>query len=164
MMTTPDGRRERTPGRFPVWATVLLAVLAGLVLIGAGTLGGLAVRSAGTLGALTASRISSAPSQSVCNAEQVASDVLPTIVTIGVVAGDGSGGTGSGEVITADGYILTNNHVIAPAAEGAEITVLYSDGTTHPAKLVGRSERADVAVVKVDATDLPVIQQGTRRR
>ena len=159
-MTTPDGRRERTSGRFPVWATVLLAVLGGLVLIGAGTLGGLAVRSAGTLGALTASRVSSVPSQSVCNAEQVAQDVLPTIVTIGVVAGDGSGGTGSGEVITADGYILTNNHVIAPAADGAEITVLYSDGTTHPAKLVGRSERADVAVVKVDATDLPVIQQG----
>ncbi|MGO4533857.1 S1C family serine protease [Leifsonia sp. 2MCAF36] len=159
-MTSPDGPREHRPGRFPVWAIVVLAVVAAVILLGAGTLGGLAIRSAGTIGALTASRVTGLSSQSVCDAERVARDVLPTIVTIGVSAGDGSGGTGSGEVITSDGYILTNNHVIAPAADGAEITVLYSDGTTHAAKLVGRSPRADVAVVKVDATGLPVIQQG----
>ncbi|MGN7799852.1 S1C family serine protease [Leifsonia sp. 22587] len=160
-MTSADNGKEQRPGHFPVWAIVLLAVLGAVILLGAGTLGGLAIRGAGTLGsALTASRAPTVSTQSVCDAEQVARDVLPTIVTIGVSAADGSGGTGSGEVITSDGYILTNNHVIAPAAEGAEITVLYSDGSTHPAKLVGRSPRADVAVVKVDASGLPVIQQG----
>jgi putative serine protease PepD len=159
-MTSSDGRPERPAGHFPVWAIVLLALLGAIILIGAGVLGGLAIRSAGTLTGTTASRTSGVSSASVCDAERVARDVLPTIVTIGVSAADGSGGTGSGEVITSDGYILTNNHVIAPAAEGADIVVLYSDGTSHPAKLVGRSERADVAVVKVDATGLPVIQQG----
>jgi putative serine protease PepD len=123
-------------------------------------LGGLALRSATTLGGAVQSRLGAVSSQSVCDAEVVARDVLPTIVTIGVTGADGSGGSGSGEIITSDGYILTNNHVIAAAAEGGEVVVLYNDGTTHPAKLVGRSERADIAVIKVDASSLPVIRQG----
>lgn len=159
-MSSTGEQQGRRPGRFPVWAIVLLAVLGVIILVGAGVLGGLAVRTAGSVTSAATSRISSVGSQSVCDAEKVAADVLPTIVTIGVTAGDGSGGTGSGEIITADGYILTNNHVIAPAAEGADIVVLYNDGSTHPAKLVGRSPRADIAVIKVDASGLPVIQQG----
>jgi len=158
-MTSTDHNRAGGPVRFPVWATVLLAVLAAVILLGAGVLGGLTLRSAQSTG-LATPRPAGVSSPSVCDAERVASDVLPTIVTIGVVAGDGSGGTGSGEVISADGYILTNNHVIAPAANGAKISVLFSDGSTHPAMLVGRSPRADVAVIKVEATGLPVIQQG----
>lgn len=159
-MTSTDQNRADRPGKFPLWAIVLLAVLGAVILVGAGVLGGLGIRSAGHLTGMSPSRIAPVTSASVCDAERVASDVLPTIVTIGVLAGDGSGGTGSGEIISADGYILTNNHVIAPAAEGAKITVLYNDGTTHPAKLVGRSPRADIAVVKVEASGLPVIQQG----
>ncbi|WP_020076023.1 trypsin-like peptidase domain-containing protein [Cryocola sp. 340MFSha3.1] len=159
-MTSTDQKRTDRPGRFPVWATVLLAVLGAVILLGSGVLGGLTLRSgASTLG-MAPARTASLSSASVCDAERIASDVLPSIVTIGVVAGDGSGGTGSGEIISADGYILTNNHVIAPAAEGAKIAVLYNDGTTHPAKLVGRSPRADIAVVKVEASGLPVIKQG----
>ena len=159
-MTSGGGHSSHRRGRFPAWAIIVVAAIAAVILVGAGVLGGFALRSTDFLQATATSRLPAASSPSVCDAERVASDVLPTIVTIGVAAANGSGGTGSGEVITADGYILTNNHVIAPAADGAKITVLYSDGTTHPAKLVGRSERADVAVVKVDATDLPVIQQG----
>jgi len=156
----PHGHQGRRPGRFPVWAIVLLAALAAVILLGAGVLGGLAVRTAGTVTSSTVSRVESLTTQSVCDAEKVASDVLPTIVTVGVQAGDGSGGTGSGEIITADGYILTNNHVIAAAADGAKVVVLFNDGSTHPAKLVGRSPRADIAVIKVEASGLPVIQQG----
>jgi len=159
MMSTDQNQPGRR-GRFPVWATVLLAVLGAVILLGAGVLGGLTLRSAGSASGLAPTRIAPLSSQSVCDAERVASEVLPSIVTIGVIAGDGSGGTGSGEIISADGYILTNNHVIAPAADGAEITVLYNDGTTHPAKLVGRSPRADIAVVKVEASGLPVIKEG----
>jgi putative serine protease PepD len=155
-----NGSHARRSGRFPAWAIVLLVVLAAVILLGAGVLGGLAIRSAGSVIGMLPSRAPAASSPSVCDAERVASDVLPTIVTIGVSAADGSGGTGSGEIITADGYILTNNHVIAPAAAGAEIVVLYSDGSTHPARLIGRSERADIAVIKVQASALPVIQQG----
>ncbi|WP_285114556.1 trypsin-like peptidase domain-containing protein [Leifsonia sp. fls2-241-R2A-40a] len=159
MTSSCDDHAHRSR-RFPVWAIVLLAILAAVILLGAGTLGGLAIRTAGTIGGMMPSRIASVPSQSVCDAETVARDVLPTIVTIGVTSADGSGGTGSGEIITSDGYILTNNHVIAPAAEGADIVVLYNDGSTHPAKLIGRSERADIAVIKVDASGLPTIEQG----
>lgn len=160
-MTSADQNHANRPGRFPVWAIVLLAALAAVILVGTGVLGGLTLRSSAAPDSTSPARnVTSSSSESVCDAEQVAEDVLPTIVTIGVTAGDGSGGTGSGEIITADGYILTNNHVIAPAADGADIVVLFSDGTTKPAELVGRSERADIAVVKVDASDLPVIQQG----
>lgn len=159
-MSSEGANRGRKPGSFPAWAVVVLAVVGAVVLVGAGVLGGLTLRSGTSAVSSALSRPLSADSRSVCDAEKVAEDVLPSIVTIGVRAGDGSGGTGSGEIITADGYILTNNHVIAPAAEGADIVVLYNDGSTHPAKLVGRSPRADIAVVKVEGSGLPVIRQG----
>jgi serine protease Do len=57
---------------------------------------------------------------------------------------------GSGFVISADGYIVTNNHVIANATE---IKVILHDGTSLPAKLVGKDPRADLALLKVD-TDI----------
>ena len=154
------GGRGGRAGRFPVWAIVVLAILGAVILVGAGVLGGLTLRNADSASGGALSGPASGDSRSVCDAEKVAEDVLPSIVTIGVSAGDGSGGTGSGEIITADGYILTNNHGIAPAADGAEIVVLYNDGSTRPAKLVGRSPRADIAVIKVDGSGLPVIRQG----
>ena len=159
MSSAGEHRRARA-GRFPVWAIVVLAILGVVILVGAGVLGGLTLRNASSATRSGPLGSSAGDSRSVCDAEKVAEDVLPSIVTIGVRAGDGSGGTGSGEIITADGYILTNNHVIAPAAEGAEIVVLYNDGSTHPAKLVGRSPRADIAVIKVQGSGLPVIRQG----
>ena len=62
---------------------------------------------------------------------------------------------GSGFVITEDGYILTNYHVISGANS---ITVAFSDGKTYPATLVGGEEANDIAVIKIDATGLkPVV-------
>jgi serine protease Do len=62
---------------------------------------------------------------------------------------------GSGFVITADGYILTNHHVV----DGADdLRVSFSDGTTYDAVLVGSEEDNDIAVLKIDATGLtPVV-------
>jgi len=54
---------------------------------------------------------------------------------------------GSGFIVSADGYVVTNNHVIANATE---IKIILHDGTTLPAKLVGKDPRADLAVLKVD--------------
>jgi serine protease Do len=56
---------------------------------------------------------------------------------------------GSGFVISADGYVVTNNHVIANATE---IKVILWDGTSLPAKLVGKDPRADLAVLKIEST------------
>jgi putative serine protease PepD len=71
------------------------------------------------------------------------------VVTI-YASGPSGTGTGSGEVIKADGYILTNNHVIVPAATShGSIEVLFSDGTSQPATIVGRDTLTDLAVLKV---------------
>jgi len=66
-------------------------------------------------------------------------------------------GAGSGFLVTADGYILTNNHVVA---EADKITVTLASGKEYPAKLVGRDPTFDLAVVKIDAKDLPVLSLG----
>ena len=66
-------------------------------------------------------------------------------------------GTGSGVIYTSDGYILTNNHVVEFAAE-FEIT-LY-DNREFKARLVGADPGTDMAVLKIDATDLPAIEMG----
>jgi putative serine protease PepD len=83
------------------------------------------------------------------------------VVTITATNGT-SGGTGSGEVIRSDGYILTNNHVISPAANGGKLQVLFSDGTTAEATLTGRDPQADLAVIKVnESKSLPTIPFNT---
>ncbi|MGZ0656314.1 trypsin-like peptidase domain-containing protein [Coraliomargarita sp. W4R72] len=68
-------------------------------------------------------------------------------------------GVGSGVVISADGYILTNNHVITARDGDAadEILVELNDGRELPAQLVGRDPRSDLAVLKVDAEALPFL-------
>ena len=64
---------------------------------------------------------------------------------------------GSGVVISPDGYIVTNHHVV----DGAEqITVEFVDRRSFPAKLVGTDQPSDLAVLKVDAKDLPVLTLG----
>ncbi|MDR1610294.1 MAG: trypsin-like peptidase domain-containing protein [Candidatus Symbiothrix sp.] len=66
-------------------------------------------------------------------------------------------GFGSGVIISTDGYIVTNNHVI----DGAdEIEVTTNSDKTYKAKLVGRDELTDVALLKIDGKDLPVIPFG----
>ena len=64
-------------------------------------------------------------------------------------------GLGSGVVVTKDGYILTNNHVVDNADE---IKVAFSDGREFTAKVVGKDPKTDVAVLKIDAKDLPVAE------
>jgi putative serine protease PepD len=84
----------------------------------------------------------------VCNATSVADHVLPSVVMISANGATG-GGTGSGEVIRSDGYILTNNHVIAEAANGGSVEVTFADGATAPATITGRDPQTDLAVLHV---------------
>ncbi|KUM44883.1 DegQ family serine endoprotease [Pseudomonas sp. EpS/L25] len=64
---------------------------------------------------------------------------------------------GSGFIISPDGYILTNNHVVADADE---IIVRLSDRSDHTAKLIGADPRTDVALLKIEAKDLPTLKLG----
>ena len=73
-------------------------------------------------------------------------------------------GSGSGVLISEDGYIVTNNHVIAGELGGNsvanEIVVALSDKKTYKAKLIGRDPASDLAVIKIDGNDLPYLSFG----
>ena len=90
--------------------------------------------------------------------------------------GQGDGGTvtqrggslGSGFIISADGYVVTNNHVVAPSRQGAvveQITVILSDRTEYEAEVVGRDPTSDIAVLKVTPNrPLPFVRFGDSTR
>ncbi|HUF85028.1 MAG TPA: trypsin-like peptidase domain-containing protein [Acidimicrobiia bacterium] len=87
--------------------------------------------------------------------------VQPAVVAVTTsTTGGGPGGgegAGTGFVIAADGVIVTNNHVVA---ETTDIEVAFSDGRTLAAEIVGRDSGADLAVLKVDAAALAVVELG----
>ena len=89
----------------------------------------------------------------------IAAKVQPSVVQLNVTGGQESG-TGSGFIISSDGYIVTNNHVAGVAAQGGSIEVAFSDGSTAQGKLVGANADYDIAVVKVDKTGLPALTLG----
>ncbi|WP_406393580.1 S1C family serine protease [Streptomyces sp. NBC_00887] len=79
----------------------------------------------------------------------VAANALPSVVTIDAQSGDGEGGTGTGFVYDKEGHILTNNHVVASAADDGQLTATFSDGKKYDAEVVGRAQGYDVAVLKL---------------
>jgi putative serine protease PepD len=89
--------------------------------------------------------------------ESAAAIIGPSVVTIEVTGTQSSGfgqqqvaDTGSGVIIRSAGYILTNNHVVAAAANGGTVNVTLADGTTVPAHIVGTDITTDLAVIKID--------------
>jgi putative serine protease PepD len=86
-----------------------------------------------------------APAQA--NTVEIAKRVLPGTVMIQV-----GGSTGSGFVLDTQGRIMTNNHVVAGAADGGRIRVVFADGRRQNATLLGRSPSYDLAVIKVRAS------------
>jgi putative serine protease PepD len=92
--------------------------------------------------------------------EAVATRVLPSTVQLRVT-GARSEGEGSGMILSADGLILTNNHVVADAANGGTVTAVFQDGRSVPATIVGRDPSSDLAVVRAtDVTGLVPIELG----
>ena len=80
--------------------------------------------------------------------------MLPSVVKVNVTGQSGAG-SGSGIVLTKDGEILTNNHVVSGAGDDGSITVNFNDGTTKKAKVVGTDPLTDIAVIKAeDVSDL----------
>ncbi|PKQ36754.1 MAG: trypsin [Actinobacteria bacterium HGW-Actinobacteria-1] len=100
-------------------------------------------------------------------AEQVASKLTPSVVNVaieqtGIDRYTGKTvtqvvGNGSGVIIRADGYILTNNHVV----EGADALIVTVGVEDLPAKVIGTDPSTDLAVIKVDKTGLPAAQLGS---
>src|SRR6516165_2432075 len=141
-----ETKPSRSSRRWWLWASLGAALVVG------GVAGGLivgATRSSGS--AISAGNSTASSTESACPVTSVANHVIPSVVTI-AASGPGGSGTGSGEVIRPDGYILTNNHVIAIAANGGSVEVLFSDGTSQPATIVGRDVQTDLAVLKVQDT------------
>jgi putative serine protease PepD len=90
----------------------------------------------------------------------IAARLLPSVVTIGVNGG-GSSGTGSGVIIRPDGFILTNNHVVASAASGGTVQVdLYKGDRAVEAKIIGRDPKTDLAVIRIPGSNLPAATLG----
>ncbi|NYD40742.1 S1C family serine protease [Nocardioides panaciterrulae] len=102
----------------------------------------------GTTTAAT-SQVVSAPTQPAPDGsvQQVAQEVLPSVVKIDV-AGPQAAGSGSGIILSADGKILTNNHVVAIAGQSGQIEVSFNDGSTAPAKILGTDPLTDTAVIQ----------------
>lgn len=96
----------------------------------------------------------------------IAEAALPSVVTI-YAENDREGGTGTGFVFDDEGHIMTNNHVVAAAADGGTLTATFSDGTTYDAELVGGAQGYDVAVLRLldagdrELTPLPLGDSGS---
>lgn len=86
--------------------------------------------------------------------EEIYAKVSPSVVSVQAVnLQTGAGGTGSGVIMSADGYIITNHHVVTDENTGAvldKITVIMADGTSLPAAVKGVDKQTDLAVLKVE--------------
>ena len=134
-------------------------VLAVVIALIAGGVGAVVVRSTTTnIGANlveTNNKVERAPDSIAA----LAARVIPAVVSISV-KGSSSSGTGSGFFLDSNGYILTNNHVVEAAATRGTITVELSNGKKYGAKLMGRDNSYDLAVLKIDVTSAPTLQLG----
>jgi putative serine protease PepD len=151
----PSGPGRRRRGGL---GTAALVVATALIAGGAG--GYLGARSADDGGALldpSASLGTGGGGSGPANLDRapesvagIAARVMQSTVSV-AVQGGGSRGTGSGVVIRSDGYILTNNHVVASADGGGQINITFDDGATRvPARIVGLDPVTDLAVLRVD--------------
>ncbi|MFJ9394027.1 trypsin-like peptidase domain-containing protein [Streptomyces californicus] len=139
----PGRRKKRRGGAF--MGALLLALVAGGI---GGGVGAYVERNGG----LTTVELPQADRDNGDRAPEsvagIAASALPSVVTLHV-SGAAESGTGTGFVLDAQGHILTNNHVVAPAGSGGDITVTFSTGETASAELVGKDSGYDLAVVKV---------------
>jgi S1-C subfamily serine protease len=159
-LSVPDvlfGRRVKATA-----LAVLMVVVLALGAVG-GVIGWVLARAGNSLtgGSVTLAQVDPRVQRAPNSVAAVAARVSPAVVSLQIRLGNG-GETGSGVVIDKKGYVLTNNHVVALAANDpkAVITAVFSDGSRTHAAIVGRDPKTDLAVVKVDVTNPTVIQLG----
>ncbi len=171
----PQPARPSNPGRVLLVWGLIIGLLLGSVL--GGILGNYVVMSnpgtfpwARTVSTAYPTNTSSSGTTIVTTEEQAIENAVkiasPAVVQINITSvsqnpfGFSSGtqeGLGSGFIITSDGYVLTNNHVVENATK---ITVVLKDGREFRGQVVGTDSTSDVAVVKISGTDLPTVQLG----
>ncbi|MFK4245064.1 trypsin-like peptidase domain-containing protein [Micromonospora chokoriensis] len=148
----PPGSGPR-PGRIAKFAGAGVAVFA--LMLGSGVAGGaLALALDGDGGGITRT-YSAAPVINGADLPKIAASVQDSVVSITTDSGEGSG-----VVLSADGYVLTNNHVVASAA-GGNVLVIFADGKKAEAKVIGTDPKTDLAVVKANGvSDLKAAKFG----
>ena len=174
--TLVDKIRRRKNSIWRYTAAVVLGMFAGAVIFGgalaftSNTKSGMNIvhqyskNAAGTNNATTASLNANAPSGTELNATQIAAKVGPSVVgivnkqTVNTWYGASEQeGSGSGIIISEDGYIITNSHVIESANN---IKVVLSSGEEYTATVVGEDSKTDLAVIKIDAKGLTAAELG----
>ncbi|GAC57464.1 peptidase S1 family protein, partial [Gordonia hirsuta DSM 44140 = NBRC 16056] len=147
--------------RGPVWMALL-----ALVALAAGLLGGIGgaalMRNSSTsstspavIAGAPGSRVTEQPAAAPGSVQEVAERVIPSVVSIAVSIGRQSG-SGSGVVLTADGTILTNAHVVTAGGDrpAEDVLVSYSNGARAKARVLGADTMSDIAVIKAESTGL----------
>ncbi|MEU5630888.1 S1C family serine protease [Streptomyces rishiriensis] len=138
---TPPGRKKRARGPFALLAAVAVVAAA----IGGGTAYGIQELTGKDTVVSSSTTTSVVPSSKTGDVATIAATVSPSVVEVGATLSNGTS-TGSGVVITADGEIVTNNHVVSGANS---IKVTTSDGRSYTAKVVGTDSKKDLALLKL---------------
>lgn len=162
MPTKPSWERKRQ--RTPLSAVVVIALI----------FGGVAGGAVGYVAADLANGVSSTDSQTSQTqviktnvpitpanetVSQIVQNVKSSVVSI-KAEGNSESGTGSGFIFRQDGYVVTNNHVVAPALNGGKLTVYLEDKTEFEANLIGRNPSYDLAVLKINTSGLNPVKIG----
>jgi putative serine protease PepD len=148
---------EPVPARSTGRVRIGIAGLVAGALIGGGAGAGVVTlfddpASSGSTPATAQSVVIQDP-QTATTATAAAAKAAPSVVTVYVQSGSSSG-SGSGVVLTPDGYVLTNNHVVTlETSEVGDVQVRTADGTLYDAEVVGTDPSSDLAVLKLDGAD-----------
>jgi putative serine protease PepD len=156
-----DPDAPRPPGnRSVLFVAVVSALLAGLL---GGSLGYAFAARSGIGGGRTVLGGNGATPPAAANRPPdsvagVAARLLPSVVTVRVASSEGSS-LGSGFVVSADGYVITNDHVVEGGGTQT-FTAVFSDGSIASGKLVGQDPESDIAVIKLARDGLTPIEFG----
>lgn len=166
-MQTPPEFRPKTyvPVRNKIITTVGIILLSGIVGFGAGYAGSYLSNNANVTIQQQTNKSNSGTVQvsDVSDIVEKCKDSVVEITTESVSSGNSifgqyvSQGAGSGVIISKDGYIVTNNHVVSGATS---LKVTTTDGTEYDASVVGKDSQTDLAVIKVDANNLQAATLG----
>ena len=155
-------KEKRTIGLLPAAALIVVAAIASGAITGIyATRFAPSANTSSVAESLKEPASRGKPQAEAGTVQAVAEAVQPAVVSIRLLTEDNAI-SGSGSIISQDGYVLTNNHVVEGAADGrAEMTVTLQDGSTHRAKFIAGDSNTDVAVIKVeDVSNMPTITIG----